>query len=355
MNASGREWVAPAAVARIQASDDLSGVGKISAEAGRLRQDSIETFLELKLPDSGRVDLKARAVDRVGNRSLELMKMLEVDDRPPQIEWKIEGPWTGRQDAPVIAEATQIHCRAEDGESGLKDLRADEDGSEIEDPLFAGAWSEGPHALRCSAEDQLGNRASGEMNIRVDLSPPEMRISLRSVNVAKDGGEVFVRPPVSVFFEADDAPAGLERREISLDGGRNWEKVDASVEIPEGVHPLFRAVDRLGNSAEQEAFWTEDGEGPRIRFRFLSGIYPGRSKEMRVRRGARLKLVISDEGCGLEGARYRFDDRSWRPIPEEIVFGYPDTRFLEIEAWDALGNRSHDLIPVRVLESEGGR
>jgi len=266
-----------------------------------------------------------------------------------------DGPWNHDELAPVIGPTARIYCGWTDAESGLGKVSYLLDGLETEEGDFGGPWKTGPHLISTRARDRCGNENTLKCEFVADLEAPEINARLLSKSFRTSDGRLFARPPFRLDITAEDEPAGLEALEFRQPGDDTWMKCPATLEFSPEQTPEIRAVDRVGNMSRFEVFWILDDRGPEIGIKAAAGAFGSLENDSIVAvRGAAIRVGARDRGCGLQSIRYRLDGGTWREIPDTIVFGFPDTRSLEIEAVDRLGNVTRRRWKIRVLEAEGG-
>jgi len=346
-------WLTPESRCRLEAEDGISGVHALQAVINGVSEESGTSMLELRLPAEGNVEIALRANDEVGNISPPLNARFVVDSRPPEAGWKIEGPWNHDELAPVIGSSTRIHCWWKDAESGIGTVAYLLDGQTAKEGEFGGPWKAGRHLITTRASDRCGNENSLKCEFVADLEAPEISARLVSTSFRTSDGRLFARPPFRLDLAAEDEPAGVEALEFRQSGNDAWIPCPATLEFPAEQIPEIRAVDRVGNISRFEVFWILDDRGPEIEIEAISGGFSTFGDESIVAvRGASIGVGARDSGSGLQSIRYRLDGGKWRKIPDTIVFGFPDTRSLEIEAADRLGNMTRRKWMVRVMEAE---
>jgi len=342
-------WIAPKSTLEIQARDDVSGVDHIRVLLNDSKRISSETRMELELPAEGTVEIRAAATDGVGNLSEEILKDFRIDSTPPHVDWDISGPWNHDELNPIIGPETRIRCTWTDSESGLEKTEYLKDGTKQEDGQFSGNWTAGPHVLMTRATDRTGNTNSLTCDFVADLDVPSIDGVLVSETYRSDEDILYARPPLRLEIRAIDDLSGIESLKMRRSPQDVWKSVPSILESPDGQLPEIRAVDRAGNSASFHASWILDQEGPEITIHTASGVFPTFSRDrIELTRGSAIRVENRDDGCGTATIRYRLDDGKWKEVPDLIVFGFPDTRSLEIEATDNLGNRTRQRWNVEV-------
>jgi len=337
---NGKSWIAPESTCALQARDELAGVAAIQARVNGVLHENPGNALDFRLPADGEIELLINAEDRVGNLSRETAKSFLVDAKPPRPSWNIEGPWNHNRKNPVLGGSSFIHWKWEDRESGKSgDL--------------GGQWNEGRHLLSTQATDLVGNEASASLEIVADLNPPIINGKLLSKTFRGSEGRLFARPPLLLKISAEDAGSGINSIQMETTEDGKWVEVSSTLELPPDFRRI-RAIDGVENAAILQTFWTLDETAPEIIIERVSGNFQVFSEDQLVlTRDSAIRIIARDASCGVAGIRYRMDTGQWRDLPGKIVFGYPDTDSLEVEAWDHLENRSVLRRRIRVVKGTG--
>ncbi len=143
---------------------------------------------------------------------------------------------------------------ASDAVSGIERFEATLDGgtpvvlpSTAEGHTFPGV-SDGSHTVNVTAVDRAGNTRTVLLALTVDTGPPAVSVSSPGSDVILTSSEVEVR------WVAVDATAGIDRFEVSLDGGAAVTLQATATNhvfsgVGDGPHTIsVTAVDRAGNS-----------------------------------------------------------------------------------------------------------
>ena len=189
------------------------------------------------------------AFDAAGN-SQPASVTVSVDTTPPSLQ--ITGPSAGA----LIGSATvEVTWYASDAGSGLAEIQVRLDGgSPVTLPgtatshTFTGV-SDGTHTITVTGVDQVGNLAAATATVTVDTTDPDVAI------VSPASGSVISSSQVTTMFSTGDATSGVERVEISVDGGPAQslgasETSHVITSLADGPHTVTLTVfDRAGNSA----------------------------------------------------------------------------------------------------------
>jgi hypothetical protein len=181
----------------------------------------------VQVPASGRFAIAARAVDEAGLMSAPVLAELRVDNTPPTLRFDPLAALRGGQDAILSGTAQD----AEGGAIARVEVRIEGRWRQVPGPYpprdgdavqWSLPWSylgqEGAtHRLVARAVDDAGNisPASPELAVQVDAVAPVSEIRQPPAGASRPSGS-FV-----VWGYAEDG-LGVERVEVSLNGGRSW-------------------------------------------------------------------------------------------------------------------------------------
>lgn len=351
VDAAGRPWVPSGATVTARADDALAGVAGTRLEVGEAVVEEDDGEVELELTGSVEVAVRASAVDRVEQRSDEAHRTLSIDATPPGGEILFDGPQTSTAASLlVIAPATRARAELRDAESGVAGWTALVDGEEVATTAWDGPWTAGRHRLSARVVDRVGN--VGEVEPReliVDADGPSVTWRLLNQGFADAGGETWYLAPMALELSVEDAVAGVESITASSDGQvfTPWSPertVDAE-------HLIVRAVDRVGNQAEQEITWRLDREAPTVALRTADGRVRDPGSVLTLVLGEELHVASEDRGSGVERATYRLNRWPPRPLPEIIEFLDRGTFTLEIVAVDRVGHEHRETWTVAVVRA----
>ncbi|HXH07638.1 MAG TPA: membrane dipeptidase [Vicinamibacterales bacterium] len=121
--------------------------------------------------------------------------------------------------------------------------------------------AEGIHTVTLTAVDEAGNRGSGSLRIRLDSTPPDVRL-------VTDKTSYTVDESVKVSCAAGDALSGLARTLLSANGQKIGECQDQTVPAADfqfGLNQLVATVDdRAGNSRSRSVSFTALAQLPSL-------------------------------------------------------------------------------------------
>ncbi|MGQ0644795.1 MAG: OmpL47-type beta-barrel domain-containing protein [Elusimicrobiota bacterium] len=208
----------------------------------------------------GAHSLDYRAVDQVGNAEPLKSFSFVTDARAPVVTVKASGPLVARGTQTFAALANTYSLSGTDAGVGLRQIEYETDGSGLrvyahQPAAFA---SGGPHALRHTAVDHVGNRAPLiEFSVYVDTTPPVTDLSADAGHFMPERNEVVVSSRSVLSLAAWDEHAGVERILARVDGSA-YEAAPATrtFRFSEGTHTLAHfGEDAVGN-VEAARVWT---------------------------------------------------------------------------------------------------
>ncbi|MEE9174119.1 MAG: Ig-like domain-containing protein [Thermoplasmata archaeon] len=235
------------------ASDDQSGLDylEVSLDDGApiVLAASVTGYTFLGLED-GSHTVVVRAVDVAGNAQTASVDFT-VDTVPPTLSILSPG-----SEAVLNTSRVEVAWAAEDATSGVDRIEVVVDGGPPT-LLLGGSiglvfseMSDGPHTIEVRAIDGAGHVALASVQFVVDTVPPVLSISLPV------SGSVVTSSSLEVAWLGTDQTSGIERIEVSLDGGAPV-VLPATVSshtftgVADGSHTVSVTVfDRAGNSAD---------------------------------------------------------------------------------------------------------
>ena len=370
----GTKWIPPEAEAVVEARDRPAGVGDLVLEAGGVRSEAANgaTTASVVLPrDGGAVELRADAVDRVGNRTPTVSETLMVDAWPPTGRIEVVGAHVAGGDTGVVlGPATTLRLVAEDQGAGLAESHLEADGVEAPLERIQSPWAVGDHEARVRLVDHVGNQTSLDaFSFVVDAAPPDVQWRIDTPGAAGDDGEMVYLSPVGVTISARDALAGLETLVASDAQGATLASsagADLTIQI-DSDRLRVEAVDRVRNRAMVDAQWRLDDapptfrvigpRGPMTASEVLSGDDASASRSIVVHRvsiGTRLRVEVVDTGAGIANAHYVLNrltipgTREPTTVDDEIVLALRGKYELILEAEDRLGHRAESRWRIHV-------
>jgi hypothetical protein len=212
----------------------------------------------------GDLNLKAYALDNVGNRSEitgqgESLTIPYFDLSGPTVSHAFTGPVFIMRDTVFISARTGVVLKATDSESGINRIEYAVDNSET--MPYSTSFSlekEGLHTLEVTAYDNVENTGHSEFNVKLDNTGPEISVvfSIRPFGSRPVDGKVVDIFPLHavIFLSCTDALTGFDAMFYSLNGATE-KRYTAPIGsfISAGIYTLkIRALDKLGNESLKE-------------------------------------------------------------------------------------------------------
>jgi hypothetical protein len=197
------------------------------------------------------VDLRAR--DNAGNMGVGA-DIVNIDGTPPWLDAEEIGT-VGESGWFISSDVTAI-ATGLDETSGVASIEHKVDGGSWENGDSIVVSGEGLHTVEWRATDVAGNGTAEMRTLRIDSTAPVSEF----INPS-DGSEVTVAGVLDIHGFSSDSTSGLGSAEISLDGGVNWQQLEASagnwsyawdtLSVPDGTYTvLASASDVAGNAAK---------------------------------------------------------------------------------------------------------
>ncbi len=343
----GTLWVGGGTTAVARAEDPVAGVAGVTLRVGGAEASAAAPEIGLPVPESGLVEIAAKARDRAGNQGSGEAVRVHVDVAPPSVELRLEGPVVAGAEGLVAGPLASAAGAVNDAGSGVAETAFAADGQPLPEASLAGPWTEGPHRVTLTAADRVGNGVSRELAFTVDATPPELRCEVEGRGAAGDGGRKWYGPGAAVGCTASDAGTGLARLQRRHDDG-SWS--DWTEPSPLAAATVtVRATDRVGNAATRTFTFPVDGEPPRAELVTEDGrtVMPGELLVTVV--GGWVGVTVADAASGAGASSYRVNRGGWAPLPSRIMFRNGETYEIAVRACDRLDNCADHVWPVRVV------
>lgn len=246
--ADGGPVLGPTARLALDLGDPESGVASWQAEAdGR----TIESSAWEGAWSAGPHETAVRARDRVGNEAEVGRLAFVVDDRGPEIDWRITSASVSLDDGrTVYRPPVTMSVVATDAPAGVASLVRGSGRGEVVDGPFA---IDGDR-LRLAAKDRVDNASEVIATWSIDRQPPSLLVRAPNGESVEPGGTLSASRGANLVVEAADDLAGvdtvtyvLNNREVP--GSRDPRPVTGAITMPTGGAFLLEvtARDRLGN------------------------------------------------------------------------------------------------------------
>lgn len=333
-------WYTDAPRLVIDASDDISGVGRTETR--------IDTGPWIAGTDSGPLPdgtypVWYRSIDVAGNVESERFVEVQVDTSPPQVSVVLDGEpgpgdwWHSEVLAQVFAEGpgspiTSLEYRLGDGpwqpyETALK-------------------FGDGEHQLWVRATDEAGHEAVyTEPAIRVDTLPPELELIVDGVQGVSPW---YVSDVVGTATGRDDG-SGLESMAYQVDGGP-WLDAWEPFAVEDGVHDVTaRATDLAGWHVEKTiATIHVDTVAPTAEITF-DGMHLWTDSGLDIVSDTWWRVRTVDETSGPFTVATSLGGGPWAGHTDVRLVGDDGTYQVEIETQDQAGNIGSQIIETRLL------
>ncbi|TBR19407.1 hypothetical protein EPO15_14270 [bacterium] len=366
VDGDGTRYITPATPVTFSATDPALPGGAAGAGLDRIEVSfdggpfapyaSALTFTE------GRHSVQFRAVDRVGNVEAAQILSLRSDASAPLSSL---GTLGGRQapgpDSASFYASSDTRFALPAADPMVADVAAGVDFTRWRDngglfqtystPL---TLAEGPHLLGFQSQDRVSNlEVLRSTTVFIDATAPVSAYSIGDPLYTAVGAVKYITPATPVTFSAEDSAlpggtsgAGLDRIEVSIDGGA-FAAYSSALTFAEGRHTvLFRAVDRVGNvEPAQTLTLRSDASAPQTSLavqggKQVAGANPGSfyaSSDTKFALPA-VDPIVSDVASGVDFTTYR--DNGGAIQPYYGPFGLPaGSHVLSYQSRDVVRNQ----------------
>lgn len=253
--------------------------------------------------------------------------VLDFDGPAIQLTWS--GAAQPLTDKTIVGPQTKPMAEVNDG-SGVAQVRyvmdSDVTVSQLPSPLPADL-----SRIDLVATDRLGNSARKTVSLLIDDEGPNINIELLN---RLDNNPEFSHFPAQLRIAIDDEHVDVVAVEpdvltLAKTQDLRWQE--------EGI--AISSVDALGNTSSERRQWRYDTHGPVATIEYDGATYSHR-ETVHLKRGDSVTFSVTDEGAGLEQARYRYNRRSLRELPESLVFADRGAYVIRAFLVDKLGNES---------------
>jgi len=192
------------------------------------------------------------------------------------------------------------------------------------------------HTLAFRAVDAAGLITTTSVNIRIDTTPPILKVSVPSPN----GLNGWYDTHITAAPDCSDATSGIASQEVSMDG-QSWA---GTLILPDGIYDLHvRAVDHAGNPASAVLRTVKVDATPPVnalitpRPTGLNGWY--------VTVPVTIKPAGSDATSGLASQALSLDGSRWNPA---LYLSADGVYTIHMRSEDTAGNLSTTLSLIHV-------
>ena len=256
--ANGQEYSSGRSKLKLTTFDNKAGIKEIFYSINNGEYQKYEQPFYLSAV-SGKLSVKAYALDNVNNRSTENQEMSKntlpyIDLSGPQVSYKFSGPVFYTRDTIYINSDTKILLAANDAEAGLNKISFSLDGGSIGD--YSQSFSiegEGMHKISFTAYDNVDNTNTSEFSVFVDNKGPEV-FSRYSTQRVKEGDTVKIYPSyVVLFLSATDMVVGFDKMTYKINNEGSIKNYDGYINgfaRDKDYAITVKAYDKLGNKTE---------------------------------------------------------------------------------------------------------
>jgi len=251
----------------------------------------------------GEINVEFWAVSSYGDTSEKGSSQWKLDSQEPNVELSLDGGEMGGggwyRNGTVTASAS-----GSDSVSGIAEEQVSLEGGDWQGSVEID--DDGVHEVQARVTDRAGNSAEETEEVKYDGSPPSVDGSFSGTR----GDNGWYTSSVSASASASDSLSGVDRAEVSIDGG-GWKGSPAQIS-GDGTHKAsFRATDVAGNQATQgESTIRIDASPPHSNFRT-----PQEGGETWVSGEFTFEGESSDATSGLAGVELSLNGGgSWRSL-----------------------------------------
>lgn len=236
----------------LQARDNISELDYIEY---RLNSGEFRRYAApFTLTEEGAHTITYRSVDRAGNREVDRIYSVVVDDRGPSVLLLPARAFVSQSGRSFSPAGNTFTLRASDEYAGVKELRYSVNSSELK-PYNSGETIQltqsGSHLIQWQAADNLGNRTEGSLLVQVDADRPTLEIK-PTVALNRVEDRQYARRNTGFRVEANDVGSGIQTILVRIDGSPEWQTyTDAIYFDTEREHSIeAKAIDSVGNESD---------------------------------------------------------------------------------------------------------
>ncbi len=293
----------------LTARDSLSGVQDIWVAIDQADFAPYKTPFSFTQEKS--YQIRAYAVDRVGNVSPVLSKSFTVDLTPPKTERRILAAAIGN----VLSPLAQIELKASDSSAGVAHTYFRFDSSQTYsvysgNPISVGKLSTGAHRLTYYSIDRVGNKEDTTVfRFYLDNKAPELNTFVLGDQFIQKT-TVFVSPRSKIKFQAEDNRIGVKTVEYAFNKG-SFQSYTQPFVLPSDQKMLaivYRVKDKLGNvSAKGRLVFHMDALPPESQLRFDGPHFEQRG-HFWISSTTQIVLSAKDADSGVQGIKFQIGD-----------------------------------------------
>ncbi|GAB7025284.1 OmpL47-type beta-barrel domain-containing protein [Geotalea toluenoxydans] len=238
----------------LTATDSLSGVAGIEY---RIDGGTWIPYTPFILPTEGIHAISFRSTDNVGNREIEKVLKIFIDDTPPVSAVTIGSPQYTASGILHVSGRTGITLAATDNSSGVKTIEYSIDGAPFVtygEPFNLAAYADGSHTITYRSSDNLGIvEVAKQLSLVLDKTTPTTAIE--SSDTLRQGVTNTISPSTTFTLTATDNLSGVRDIWYRIDGDQ-WQRYDGAFTLAgfkAGSHTIaYSAVDNVENEELQQ-------------------------------------------------------------------------------------------------------
>lgn len=270
----------------LAATDELSGVNKISYRLGDEPLKTYTNALNFAAFGDGEHILNYKAVDNVKNQEEENNFSFYLDKMPPIITSEILGDRYVIQGKTFFSGRTKLQLDAIDNKAGVKEIFYSVDGNtyeKYEKPFYIPNRT-GHHVVNYYAIDNVNNKGSGKYERTVtsmfmDMTGPSLSFHYTGEKFDMNN-TIYISPRTKINLTARDIESGVQNIEYQIDGVETMEYKAPFQLAGEGTHNIaFTGFDNVNNSNNKAFEFVVDATAPQI---FAHFSLPALAEEVKI-------------------------------------------------------------------------
>lgn len=236
----------------LEARDDLSDVEFIE-----YKMDDGRDFLKYKGPfsisEEGPHTIVYRSVDRAGNREIERVYNVTIDNTGPSVRVLPGKPFVNVDGKLFTAPGNTFTIRTVDELSGIKKVEYGVNTSALGgygQNESVQLTDEGSQLIQYRAVDNLDNRTVGSMLVEVDADKPTVEVKPTQPLIKVDD-KLYARRNTGFKVDAQDKGSGITMIMVRIDGNEEWQTYSDTIFFDtEQAHSIeAKAIDAVGNES----------------------------------------------------------------------------------------------------------
>ena len=221
----------------------------------------------ITLQEDGQHTIIYRSVDKAGNREVDQVFNVTIDNTAPQIRIFPAKPFHKKDGKNYTHPGNFFTLHVTDNFSGVKSIEYSVNSNELKsyEGDVINLKNAGTQFVRYRAVDNLGNKTEdGTLVIEVDSEQPTVEI-IASSQLFKVGETSYARRTTGFSVKGTDNGAGVTQIMVRLDGASEWQTYSDTIFFDtEKEHKIeAKAIDAVGNESEVKAVsFTVDDNPP---------------------------------------------------------------------------------------------